>query len=96
MAGNGGWYFEVNKLDDLRNRIIPFFRRFPLIGSKLGDFEAFSACVEVLSKRELDDADYIAVLTLREGMNRGGKRTHSKERILRDYTPSPKRPGASG
>ncbi len=34
-------------------------------------------------------ADYEAVLALRERMNRGGKRRHRMDGILRDYTPSP-------
>src|SRR3990170_3464316 len=31
-AGNGGWYWEVNHLRDIQARIVPFFRRFPLVG----------------------------------------------------------------
>jgi len=27
-AGNGGWYWEVNRLSDLSSRIVPFFDRF--------------------------------------------------------------------
>jgi hypothetical protein len=38
-AGNGGWYWEVNNLSDIQARVIPFFRRFPLVGSKALDFE---------------------------------------------------------
>jgi hypothetical protein len=26
-AGNGGWYWEVNRLSEIRSRIVPFFRR---------------------------------------------------------------------
>jgi LAGLIDADG endonuclease. len=88
MAGSGGWYFEVNRLTDLAGRVIPFFRRFPLVGSKAEDFLAFSSCVELLSKPRLTDDDYHTILTLRERMNRGGKRRNSTEKILRDYTPS--------
>ena len=36
----------------------------------------------------MTDQDYVRVLTLREGMNNGGKRRHSMARILRDYTPN--------
>ena len=38
-AGNGGWYWEVNRLSDIRSRIVPFFRRFPLVGLEAHDFE---------------------------------------------------------
>ncbi len=34
QAGNGGWYWEVNRLSDLNDRIVPFFDRFPIVGVK--------------------------------------------------------------
>ncbi len=87
-AGNGGWYWEVNRLPDIQHRIVPFFERFPLVGMKAQDFACFREAVHLLSSYAMTDQEYIRVLTLREGMNRGGKRRHSMERILRDYTPS--------
>jgi hypothetical protein len=87
-AGNDGWYWEVNRLIDLQARIVPFFERFPVVGQKADDFARFRKAVDLLSNRPMSDSDYIRVLSLREGMNRGGKRRHSMERILRDYTPS--------
>jgi hypothetical protein len=88
-AGNGGWYWEVNRLSEIRSRIVPFFRRFPLVGLKAQDFELFAQSAELLAKKPLSEADYSQVLLLREQMNRGGKRRYTAERILRDYTPSP-------
>ena len=88
-AGNGGWYWEVNNLLDISRRIIPFFERFPLVGQKAQDFARFRDAVAILERGVLSDSDYHAVLALREGMNRGGKRRYSMERILRDYTPGP-------
>ena len=87
-AGNGGWYWEVNRLSDIQSRIVPFFRRFPLVGTKAHDFELFAQAAELLTKEVMSDADYRQVLFLREQMNRGGKRRYTMERILRDYTPS--------
>ena len=87
-AGNDGWYLEVNSLGDIRSAVIPFFRRFRLIGTKATDFELFEGAVAILSKRNLSDDDYREVLRLRELMNRGGKRRYTMERILRDYTPN--------
>jgi hypothetical protein len=88
-AGNAGWYWEVNRLSDLADRIIPFFERFPLVGEKARDFERWREAIRLLSRGPLDDRAYRQVLALREGMNRGGKRRHRMNRILRDYTPSP-------
>ena len=79
---------EVNRLSEIQSRIVPFFRRFPLVGTKAQDFELFAACAELLVKKPISEADYQQVLLLREQMNRGGKRRYTAERILRDYTPS--------
>jgi hypothetical protein len=87
-AGNGGWYWEVNRLAAIRSRIVPFFRRFPLVGWKAHDFELFAQAADLLAQEVMSDADYRQVLLLREQMNRGGKRRYTMERILRDYTPS--------
>jgi LAGLIDADG endonuclease len=87
-AGNDGWYWEVNHLRDIQARIVPFFRRFPLIGRKAEDFERFRAAAEILARGNLTYQEYAHVLALREGMNGGGKRRYTMQRILRDYTPS--------
>ena len=87
-AGNGGWYWEVNRLADIQQRVIPFFDRFPLVGRKVDDFERFREAVSLLGKPVISDPDYLRMLILREGMNNGGKRRYSMERILRDYTPN--------
>ena len=89
-AGNGGWYWEVNRLPDLTSRIVPFFERFPIVGVKADDFVWWSAAVRLLSHGRLSDHDYHQVLALRERMNRGGKRRYRMDGILRDYTPSPR------
>ena len=88
-AGNDGWYWEVNRLTDIQTRIVPFFERFPLIGKKAEDFDRFRAAARILSEKDLSYQEYAKVLALREGMNGGGKRRYTMQRILRDYTPSP-------
>jgi LAGLIDADG endonuclease len=88
-AGNDGWYWEVNNLRDIQARVIPFFERFPLVGKKAEDFDRFRAAARLLARKDLSYQDYAKVLTLREGMNGGGKRRYTMQRILRDYTPSP-------
>jgi len=87
-AGNNGWYYEVNNIIDLSTKVIPFFDRFPLVGTKHQEFIRFKEVVNLLSQSVINDTDYLNVLSLREQMNRGGKRKYSKERILRDYTPN--------
>ena len=87
-AGNGGWYWEVNRLTDLAGRIVPFFDRFPIVGEKAETIACGGARLRC-SRRDLTDQDYHQVLALRERMSRGGKRRYRMDGILRDYTPSP-------
>jgi hypothetical protein len=86
-AGHDGWYWEVNRLDDLRDRIVPFFDRFQVVGEKALDYSLWRDAVTLLARGSLTDDDYHQVLALRERMNRGGKRRHRMDGILRDYTP---------
>jgi hypothetical protein len=74
QAGNGGWYWEVNRLSDLLDRVVPFFDRFPIVGQKAEDYRLWRSAVLLLAAGRLSDADYTEVLALRERMNRGGKR----------------------
>ena len=86
-AGNGGWYYEVNTLRDIQTAVVPFFRRFRLVGQKALEFDMFEQAVELMSAG-LSDETYVEVLRIRERMNGGGKRRHTMEKILRDYTPN--------
>ena len=87
-GGSGGWYWEVNSLSELVCRVVPFFERFPLVGSKAQDFHAWRQAIAILQRGRLSESDLATVLALREGMNRGGKRRHRMDGILRDYTPT--------
>ena len=95
-AGNDGWYWEVNRLVDLRDRIVPFFDRFPVVGKKAADYACWRAATALLAAGPLSDDDYHQVLALRERMNRGGKRRHRMDGILRDYTPGPRSGAIAG
>ncbi len=88
-AGNAGWYWEVNRLSDLADRVVPFFDRFPIVGEKAETYRLWRRAVALLAAGALSDQDYHQVLALRERMNRGGKRRYRMDGILRDYTPSP-------
>jgi hypothetical protein len=86
-GGNDGWYLEVNNLVEIHRSVIPFFRRYPLVGRKAHDFELFAAAVELLRGGKIDDTDFNELLLIREQLNRGEKRQHRPERILRGHTP---------
>jgi len=88
-AGNGGWYFEVNRLTEIHDVVLPFFERFPLVGSKAASCAKFADAVRLLSKPERSQEDLRRVLQLREQMNGHGNRRYEMEGILRDHTPDP-------
>ena len=79
-AGNGGWYWEVNRLSDISDRIVPFFDRFPLVGQKARDYQLFRDAVALLSKPVVSDADYVAILQLREQMKIAAERDATRQR----------------
>jgi LAGLIDADG endonuclease len=81
--GDGVYYFEVTRPSQLVERVFPFFRRFPLRGSKRADFEVFSQITElVISGQHLSVSGILGILELRRPMNRGGKRRYTEEHIL--------------
>jgi len=89
QAGNGVWYWEVNRLSDISGGSCRFVDRFPIVGQKAEDYRLWRSAVGLLCAGRLSDHDYAKVLALRERMNRGGKRRYRMHGILRDYTPSP-------
>jgi hypothetical protein len=90
--GDGVFYFEVTKPTDLKERVFPFFERFPLRTPKRNDLAVFRTITElVLSGRHLSGSGVEEALRLRGPMNRGGKRRRSDEEIiatLRDWESS--------
>ena len=76
---NGICYFEVVKLKDIIDRVIPFFREFPLRSEKKIDFEIFSEIAEMIEKKQhLTKKGIKKILKLRELMNKGGKNRRLK------------------
>jgi LAGLIDADG endonuclease len=79
--------FIVERREDLRDRVIPFFRENPLRSAKHHDFEKFAACVElILDGRHLTPAGLLEIVEIAQTMNRRKPRPELI-RILRDYTP---------
>ncbi len=81
--GDGVFYYEVTKPDDLISRVFPFFQRFPLRGTKRRDLEIFEEIAWLVQTgRHLTREGIETVLRLRAPMNRGGKRRRSDEAII--------------
>jgi hypothetical protein len=81
--GDGVYYFEVTRPDELDARVFPFFERFPLRGTKKGDLQIFIEITQLVrSGRHLTPTGVAHILELRGPMNRGGKRRYCDEEIL--------------
>lgn len=80
---DGVWYFETRSLPRILERVIPFFRKFPIRSAKAADFEIFCEVAELMSRgAHLTRDGIIDILNLRKPMNRGGKRRYSDQMIL--------------
>jgi hypothetical protein len=63
--------FRVSKFSDIRDKIIPFFNKYPLQGIKLRDFIDFSkASVIIANKEHLTSEGLKKINSLKSGMNR--------------------------
>ena len=94
--GDGVFYFEVTKPQDLATKVFPFFERFPLRGPKAADLAIFRQITELVQSGHHLTADGIErILLLRTPMNRGGKRRRSDEEIIAGLrNENPQRPYA--
>ena len=67
--------FRVTKFDDIVNKIIPFFKKYPILGVKALDFADFCKAAELMkNKAHLTKDGLEEIRKIKAGMNRG--RTH--------------------
>jgi len=63
--------FVVNRLSDLTNKIIPFFKKYPILGIKSKDFEDLKIVAELMSNKEhLTALGLEKIKQIKLGMNR--------------------------
>ena len=82
--GDGVWMFEVNDLTAIREKVIPFFRRFGFLSAKKRrDFSIFRKMAKLMDRgAHLHRAGVVELLELRRTMNDGGKRKYTEQEIL--------------
>lgn len=81
--GDGVFYFEVTKPEDLVERVFPFFERFELRSSKASDLGIFREITALVrSGVHRSPAGIRRILEMRGPMNRGGKRWRTDQEIL--------------
>ena len=80
--------YVVRRRSELKEVIIPFFKKYGLRTAKKKDFKMFKKCVDLMEKGEhLTHSGIIKIAQITEQMNR--KKSRSKLiRILRDHTPN--------
>ena len=66
--------YEVVKLSDIDNKILPFFTKFRIVGVKALDFSDFCRVVELMKEgRHLTNEGLKQIRHIKYGMNRGRK-----------------------
>ena len=66
--------YRVRKFDDTISKIIPFFQRYPILGSKSEDFNDFCKVAELMkSKSHLTKEGLEQIRQIKADMNTGRK-----------------------
>ena len=82
--GDRTYKYEVRAIDDLWKKIIPHFKKFPLMGNKASDFEKFvRICDLVRRSHHLNPRYLMDIIEIAYSMNLSGKRKYRKEELLR-------------
>ena len=75
--------YEVRKLDDLLTKIIPHFKKYPLLSAKQKDFLRFAEICEKIAKLEHRKKETLhRIMSDAYMMNGSGKRKRSLETLL--------------
>ena len=82
--GDRTYKYESRSTADLMKRIIPHFKRYPLRGSKRGDFDRFAEiCKGIHANHHLNRERLRAMIESAYLMNPSGKRKQEKRELLR-------------
>ena len=89
---DGICYFDVRKTEDLVNKVVPFFKNFPLLSKKNNVFIIFCEALEIVTdKKHLTISGMEKILELRNKIVVGRKRKYSNQKILSTYQRNPQR-----
>ncbi len=81
--------YKVQKLSDFTEKLIPFFRRFPLQAKKKRSFQIFAKAVKLVSqKRHLDSKNLHRFVKLQKEMRQGSKKRTLTARVRENRLPS--------
>lgn len=75
--------YEVRNIDELCKKIVPHFRKHPLVTSKKDDFEIFSKiCEKIFQMKHRNPEHLKEIIKMAFKMNSSGKRKNSQEKLL--------------
>ena len=75
--------WETRKLDDLVERIVPHFIRYPLLSAKQLDFERFATvCLRMRDGEHRSRLGLISIVSIVRGMNVDGRRRYDADELL--------------
>jgi hypothetical protein len=69
-------HYTVTKFKDINEKIIPFFDKYPLIGTKMLNFASFKLVTQMMENKEHLTVEGIEkIKIIKSGMNTGKKQT---------------------
>ena len=75
--------WETRRLEDILERIVPHFERYPLLSSKRYDFDRFASICQLMAEgAHLRRGGLIEIVELAHGMNPSGRRRYAAEAVL--------------
>ncbi len=77
--------WEVRKLTQLRELVIPHFERYPMLSGKQEDLQRLAAVCELMAHgRHRTVPGMVQIVELAAGMNPSGKRRYEPEEIIKE------------
>jgi len=74
--------YEVRALEDLKNKIIPHFEKYPLHTAKRKDFKIFKEIVYLMDKREHTTKEgFKRIISLLKDLNPTSKKIYDRKRL---------------
>lgn len=75
--------YEIRSVTDLVKKVIPHFRKYPLLTAKKQDFELFAEICDAISQSKHLNPDHLRdILEKAYRMNVSGKRKYEKAKLL--------------
>jgi hypothetical protein len=75
--------WETRRLEDILDRVVPHFERYPLLSGKRYDFDRFASVCRVMAAGAHRRRDgLLEIVELVSGMNPSGRRRYTAEAVL--------------